>query len=313
VANQKPETVGALRLLLVVAAATLTLALVAASQCRGGDPESIPDSRRLAPTPADSVEVLRTSDGSTLIGRITATSADRIELETDLGTMSILNDRIAEIRRVPRTAIRNGRYWFPDPNPTRLYLFPTGRMLPRGSGYFADYYIFFAAAGYALTDWFTLVGGVSLFPGVDPTEQLYYLAPKVRIASVGDFEAAVAAMVVNIPDFGDDDDTPLVGLIVPVVTYGRSDWGVTLGAGYGFADDEFADKPVVLVGLDKRLTRRTAFVSENWVLPGTDNPVVSYGVRFFGESLSVDLGFFNVISDDAIFPGLPFVAFAFSF
>jgi hypothetical protein len=44
-----------------------------------------------------------------------------------------------------------------------------------------------------------------------------------------------------------------------------------------------------------------------------DDPMVSYGVRFFGEAISTDLGFFNVISDDAIFPGLPFVAFAFNF
>jgi hypothetical protein len=310
--SHKRETVGALRCVAVVAAAALAFVLAATTQCRCGDPEGIPR-RGLTPTPPDSVEVLRTDDGSTLIGRITAVGSGQIEFDTDLGRMSIRTDRIAEIKRVPRTSIKNGKYWFPDPNPTRLYLFPTGRMLPRGSGYFADYYVFFTAAGYAITDWFTVIGGVSLFPGVSPTKQLYYLAPKVRIASVGDFQAAVAAMVVNIPDFGDDDDTPLVGLIVPVVTYGGSDWGVTLGAGYGFADDELADKPVVLLGLDRRLTRRTAFVSENWVLPGADNPVVSYGVRFFGESLSVDLGFFNVVSGDAIFPGLPFVAFAVNF
>jgi len=306
--------------LAIAGAIVAALALVAAGSGRCETPGSPAGTSarssagsQLTPTPPDSVEILRTTDGSTIVGRITAASADRLELETDLGAMSIKADRIAEITRVPATAIKDGKYWYPNPGDTRLYLFPTGRMLPRGSGYFADYYIFFAAAGYAVTDWFTLAGGASLFPGVDFNEQIYYIAPKVRIASIGDFQAAVGAMVLNVPDFGDDDDSPVIGLIAPVITYGGSDWGLTLGAGYGFADDEVADKPLVLLGLDRRMTRRTAFISENWILPGVDDPMVSYGVRFFGEAISTDLGFFNVISDDAIFPGLPFVAFAFNF
>jgi hypothetical protein len=294
--------------LVLLAVGIAALLLGAAAQSLPAVP---PD--RISLAPADSLDILSTDDGSTLIGSITGIGPDSIEFQTDIGRITIGTSRIVEVRRVHRSTVRKGKYWYPDPNPTRLYLFPTGRMLPRGSGYFADYYIFFAAAGYALTDWFTISGGASLFPGLSPIDQIYYLGPKFRVASGGKFQAAVAALLVNIPDFGDDDENPLIGLVAPVVTYGGPGGGITVGAGYGFAGDEFADKPLVLVGLDRRITRRMALVSENWVLPGTDHPVVSYGLRFFGESLSVDLGFFNVISGDAIFPGLPFVAFVVNF
>ncbi len=56
-----------------------------------------------------------------------------------------------------------------------------------------------------------------------------------------------------------------------------------------------------------------ALVSENWIFPGVDVPVVSYGFRFFGEKMAVDLALFNVLDDDAIFPGIPYVDFVWNF
>ena len=41
--------------------------------------------------------------------------------------------------------------------------------------------------------------------------------------------------------------------------------------------------------------------------------MVSYGVRLFGEGLAVDMAFINVASEDAIFPGLPYVGFTWNF
>jgi hypothetical protein len=40
--------------------------------------------------------------------------------------------------------------------------------------------------------------------------------------------------------------------------------------------------------------------------------VLEYGVRFFGEKLSIDLAFLN-LANHAVFPGLPFVSFAVGF
>ena len=51
---------------------------------------------------------------------------------------------------------------------------------------------------------------------------------------------------------------------------------------------------------------------ENWIVPRTD-PVVSYGFRFFGQKMSVDLGLVNVLCKEAIFPGAPYIDFVFKF
>ena len=60
--------------------------------------------------------------------------------------------------------MRNEKYWFPNPNATRLYFAPTAHMLRKGKGYFADYYLFSPSVVYGITDNITIGGGVSLFP-----------------------------------------------------------------------------------------------------------------------------------------------------
>jgi hypothetical protein len=70
-----------------------------------------------------------------------------------------------------------------------------------------------------------------------------------------------------------------------------------------------------MLGGEKRMSRRTSFVTENYLLPGEANAAISYGIRFFGEKLSVDLAFWNAFGEDAdpIFPGIPYLAFAVKF
>ncbi len=86
-----------------------------------------------------------------------------------------------------------------------------------------------------------------------------------------------------------------------------------MGFGYGFVDSDVAKKPMIVVGGETRLSRRTAFVTENWIFPEVDQPLISYGFRFFGEKLSVDLALLNTIGADALFPGIPYVDFVVNF
>lgn len=267
----------------------------------------------LAPPPPGMVQILRTSDGSTLIGRITKVEDNRVTFATDLTVIEIPIDSIVELSEASESSVKSGRYWFPDPAAAQLFLFPTARMVPRGEGYVADYYIFFAAAGYGVSDWLTLGGGLSLFPFVDLDHQIYYFTPKVGIEASENFHLSAGALVIKIPGFCDDDNVPLVGVLDAVATYGGPDRSLTAGVGYGFVEDEPADKPLVLLGGNWRVSRRVAFVSENWVIPGVDNAMISYGVRLMGESISVDLAFFTPTGEDFVFPGVPFVAFAFNF
>lgn len=64
-----------------------------------------------------------------------------------------------------------------------------------------------------------------------------------------------------------------------------------------------------------RITQKTALVTENWLI-SNDNyySVFSYGVRFFGDNLAVDLAFVNNsdIAEEFII-GFPWVSFVVKF
>ncbi|MFQ5605704.1 MAG: hypothetical protein ACE5HS_20745 [bacterium] len=264
---------------------------------------SIPDSNH--------VQVIKTTDGSSLLGRITEIRESEIQFEGDFGSMTIAISKIKEIKEIPVTAIKKGGYWFPNPNVSRLFFAPTSRMLKQGEGYFADIYLFFPGFAYGVTDNITIGGGMSLIPGVDIEDQIFYFTPKIGVQSSKDVSFAVGALLIALPDI--DNDSPFAGILYGGATFGTSDKSLSVGLGYGFVDDDFADKPMLLVGGEARVSRRVSLVSENWVLPGVEDAIISYGVRFFGEKLSVDLALLNTLGEDFFFPGLPYVDFVFNF
>ncbi len=254
------------------------------------------------------IQLLTLHDGSTLHGRIVEIGEDSISFKTETVAFTIPIAKITKLVSIPAQSVRDGKYWWPNPNRTRLFFSPTARMLRQGEGYFCDYYLFFPGFAVGLTDNITLGGGMSLFPGLGMSEQLFYFTPKIGVPVSGNFDLAVGALIIGLPD-----NEPTVGLLYGVSTVGSLDHSFTFGLGYGFADGELADKPAVMLGTDQRLTRRMAFVSENWVIPGVDDPLISNGIRFFGEKISVDLALITVLGSGAVFPGLPYIDFVYGF
>ena len=121
---------------------------------------------------------------------------------------------------------------------------------------------------------------------------------------------AAGALILNVQVFNSET----IGILYSVGTIGRNEnSNFTAGFGYGFVGSELAEKPMVMLGFEGRLSRRTSFVSENWIIPGVDGVLISYGFRFFGEKLAVDLAFFNILGEFAIFPGIPYVDFIINF
>ncbi|MCP4633900.1 MAG: hypothetical protein GY855_13320 [candidate division Zixibacteria bacterium] len=265
-------------------------------------------------------QILTLEDGSKLVGQITDIIHNEVKFQSDLGISSIAISKIASIKEVDEESFRDGKYWFPNPNQTRLYFSGTARMLKAGEGYLSDVYILFPGFAFGLTDNISIGGGMSIFPGLSLSEQLYYFTPKIGLNTNSNIELAVSGLILRIPnyveDFGfteADEDSYIIGLVNIIGTIGSADKSLTAGLGYGFADGELADKPAITIGGEYRFARRLSFVSENWILPGIDVPIVSYGIRFFGESLTVDLAFANILDDDAIFPGIPYLDFVWNF
>jgi hypothetical protein len=260
------------------------------------------------------VQILTFSDGTTSMGRITSVDSATIGFRTSFGEMTVAIGKIEEIRTVAVTGIKEGKYWFPNPNATRLFFAPTAHMLKQGKGYLSDIYVFFPSVTFGITDQITMGGGMSLFPGAGMDKQLFFFTPKAGFSPSPDLHLAAGALIISVPTFDDDGSGAVsAGIVYGVGTYGTVDNSFTAGLGYGYADKEMADKPMVMLGGEYRLSRRVAFVSENWIFPGLDQPVVSAGLRFFGEGMCFDLAMVTVIGGEMDSFVIPYADFVINF
>lgn len=264
---------------------------------------------------ADRTQIITLRDGSSLTGRITEVGESEIKFSSQVGEVTIQIDQIEDIEEFSNTRIKGGKYWFPNPNQTRLYFGPTGRTLEKGQGYFSDLLLFFPSVTYGITNNISIGGGITIFPGVDFDKQLIYIFPKVGIKPSENVALAGSILILRIPQFDDDlvEEPDVAGIAFGTGTFGTEDLSFTGGVGYGYVEDDFADKPAVLLGGEWRFSRRLSFVTENWVFPGVEDALISYGLRFFGESLSADLGLFTSTDADAPQPGIPLVSFTYNF
>ena len=261
---------------------------------------------RLVIPDSSQMQLIETTDGSSNVGRIVRIGDGEIEFETDLGIIRIPTSKIRYIETLPAASVHDGEVWFKNPNETRLFFAPKARTLEKGTGYFSVYYLFFPGFSLGISDRFTLGGGFSIFPNVAINEQLFFIAPKIGLIQDRTFQLSTGALLVRVPD-GD----AVTGILYGVVTVGEPDASLTAGLGYGFVDRDLADRPMVMVGGEHRLSRHTALVTENWIIPGSKDPVVSFGLRFFGRRLSVDLALVTTLEEDPAF--LPYVDFVFRF
>ncbi len=262
----------------------LTLGLVAMVILIGGMPcISHAFSGKLQIPPEGKTQIITLEDGSALFGKITAVGESDIKFKTDMGEITIAINKIKKIVEISSSSIKDGEYWFPNPNRSRLMFGPTARSLNKGEGYFYDVWVFFPGLAYGITDNFMISGGVSIIPEVD--NQLFYLIPKVSFNAGKDLDIGISLNAFRL--WG---KTLFIGL--GNLTYGTDDHSVTGGLGMAFNEDNVADQPVWTIGGEYRLSRRVALVGESWFIPtkGNDGLFGIGGFRFFGEKMAVDLG-----------------------
>ena len=122
-------------------------------------------------------------------------------------------------------------------------------------------------------------------------------------------------MVASIPQWGSSTNAGL-GLLYGLGTYGNKDSNVTATLAWGSVEGDAFNKPLFTVSGMTRIAKKTALITENWFVP-TDTsyePLFSYGIRFFGENLAIDLAFINNwdIAQSLII-GVPYVNFVVKF
>jgi hypothetical protein len=257
--------------------------------------------------PAALVE-LRLTDGSVLYGTIERESPQQVAIRTIAGVLIEVDRTQIASMHPARGVVIDGEFRPYDANATRLLFSPTGRSLRKGQGYVGVYEFILPFVQVGITDRFSLgVGTPLLFVG-DDTSRPVWVTPKYQVYQGSRVSAATGVMHFNV--FGEDSR---VGLAYGVVTVGTDDNAWTLGTGWAYSryyENEYDSScwsgpfpagpceptrvartegsPVIMIGGERRLSRRVKFLTENYVFEGAG--IASFGVRFLGDRLSADLG-----------------------
>lgn len=281
---------------------SLVLALCAVAQFAAAQQPALP--------PVDSVKVVevRLSDGSTLAGRVLATDDTSLTLVTPAGLRIVVPRRTLAAVRVLRGVIVNGQFRRRDPNVSRLFFAPTARTLPKGDGYFGDYYLFIPTVGYGFTDRVTISAGMSIIPGMALGDQLYFIAPKVSLVQTPTLGVAAGFLYAGA---GLASGGGSGGIGYGVGTLGGEDAAVTLGLGWPFIVGHGSSRnPWVMFGGEARTSNRIKLLAEVWKFPGSSEMPGVFGMRFIGERMAVDFGLMHVFGADmGSWPFIPWVDF----
>jgi hypothetical protein len=136
---------------------------------------------------------------------------------------------------------------------------------------------------------------MSIFPGISIGEQIYFVTPKIGVVQGERFNAAVGALAIAVPNFDDTDTRESAGLLYGVGTWGSVDRSFTAGIGYGYVGGTLSQEPVFMLGGEVRAAPRISLVTENYLIPG-GNGLISGGIRFLAQDISVDLALARPIS-----------------
>lgn len=257
------------------------------------------------------LHAVRIRDGSLLVGRIIALASDSVRMELRGGGALVLpRTAIVSVDQFGQERFREGEYWFENPHASRLLVSSTAFPLAAGTGYYANSWLLFHTFAAGLTDRFSIGGGFSYIPGIDLGDNLFYLLPKLTVIDEPRAKFALGGLLGILPLGG--DNTHSIGFLYGVGSFGTADSHLSLGLGWGYAEGDFADRPLIMVGGQARGSRRVAFISENLFVPTDDTfeGAFSAGLRFLGEGVSVDLALVRPTDGDVV---LPWLGFAFRF
>jgi hypothetical protein len=170
--------------------------------------------------------------------------------------------------------------------PTRLFLAPTARSVPRGHGSFGLTEIAFPWVEVGLLDRVSVRTFVTP-PLEDLTNAGVVVGPKLQLVRQSHVQAAIGVF----QQFG----SGWSGVGYGVVTVGGRETSATIGLGYGYGEvvDSGGSKAVVFVGAEKAIGRRARLVLEGYLggeAFGLPERTLMAGTRLNFGRWSLDLG-----------------------
>jgi hypothetical protein len=251
-------------------------------------------------------------DGSEFIGTILSLDSTLLEMKTaSIPRIQINVATIKKMHVIENKMMFDGTVGIPNPNTTRYFFAPSAYNLKKGEGYYQNTYLVLNSINYGLTDHFSIGASLELTSTFGTMGEnwspIYLITPKFGFEVAKNVNVGAGLLIANMGFTGG------LQLAYGLVTYGNPENNVTLAVSTGWADGTYLkNAPFTLNGMF-RIGRHTSFVTENWIIPGT-GALYSYGVRFFGSKIAVDLGFLNNKDImDILFVGIPYVDFVVKF
>lgn len=254
------------------------------------------------------------ADGTQFVGTFIEKDTIHVTLKTfSLPKIDIPFANILRIEKIASTTMRDGVYWFPNPHSTRYLFTPSAFNLKKGEAYYQNTYLFLNSFNVGVSNAFSIGGGLELISTFGAGNPIFFITPKVGFKVSEKWHVGGGLLFASLPDF--DSGRTGLGTLYGVGTYGSVDKNLTAGLGWGFIEGKFESSPIVTISGLTRIARKTALLTENWFVPGDNyTGIYSYGIRFFGDKLAVDLAFINnreIIQD--IVTGIPYVDFVVKF
>jgi hypothetical protein len=240
--------------------------------------------------PVPKVFHLETRDGNGYTGEVLSSDSVKVVFKADkLGEITVLRSEVLTLEPLEVKQLKDGKYWFPNPQSTRYFFSPNGYGLKKGEGYYQNIWVLMNSVAIGLTDHVSVGAGMIptfLFAGeVTPV----WLTAKVSIPVVEDkFNVGaglLAGTAVGEPDTG-------FGIFYGLATIGSKDRNVTLGGGYGFAVDSKTGSPMFNLSGMFRVGPRGYLITENYLFVSefSSTLVLSLGGRTIIKGAGLDYG-----------------------
>lgn len=263
------------------------------------------------PVDTNKIYKIELKDGSVFIGNIMQQDSINLVLKnSSIPKIEILVSKIKSIDEVDKSNFKNDSYWYPNPHTTRYFYGPSAIGLKKGEGYYQNTYLVLNSFNVGISDNISIGGGLELISTFAAKDPIFFITPKVSYKVAEKFHAGCGILYARFTSYFGS-----LGTVFATGTYGTTDNNITGSLGWGFVDSEFSQQPIITLSGMKRISKRAALVTENWLIPsGEYYGLLSYGVRFFGEKIAVDLAFINNrdIAEEIII-GIPYVSFTVKF
>ena len=258
------------------------------------------------PAPEHQMYRVEMTEGKVLIGTLVLKNDEQVVLKTrELGEVTLKRANIESMAKVDPARIRNGEYWFENPQSTRYFFGPSAIGLRGGEGYYQNTWVVFNNVNYGVSNNVSIGAGtvpIFLF-GADAIP--FWVLPKASISTPQtNLHFAGGAVLGGV--IGEESTS--IGLLYGNTTVGSRDHNATLGVGYGYADGEIADTPAIHISGMTRISKTTYLITENYFVPAFDGSVVSVGFRWAPKNFALDAALFRPLEETGDFIGFPWLS-----